>query len=246
MSANPDTPAGDAGSASGNEAEELQKALSESKERTERLEADLQQQKVANEQFTAKLKTLEEDQKKPDPPKEYSRTELSGLVEQGRISEAQQDQILEQQTERRITDKLTKEFTEREATQRQNAELTRQGDEYRKLVPDLAVQGSEAWSKAQQSYRELIAQGHADDLKTEVLAIRMAHGPIDRIQETTQKHLQTHEETGGVGDEAEPTKGVPRGVTKRLQSFYKKQIERGLYTGWDDPKLKKELSYAKT
>ncbi|KPK66955.1 hypothetical protein AMJ82_11570 [candidate division TA06 bacterium SM23_40] len=104
-------------------------------------------------------------------------------------------------------------------------------------------EGSRERARLAKEYDYLRNLGHAEGMATELAALRSCFGPVDRIKETTKPRAESHQETGTpAGEVGEPEKG-PK-ISPRLKAHYEKMIEKRHFTGWDDPKLKKELEYA--
>ena len=89
-------------------------------------------------------------------------------------------------------------------------------------------------------------------LAGELMACRNAFGSIGdaKVQE---RDRQSHQDAGGSGrgrSDAQPDDGpkIPKElkVNPEQQEHYRYSIDKGLYKGWDDPQLLKEMKYVKT
>ena len=72
--------------------------------------------------------------------------------------------------------------------------------------------------------------------------------PVFAIPARTADALDSHAEVrgGGGADEGEPTTtadGAPKDLAPHIKKEYQRLFDLGQYSGWNDPKVKKELTY---
>lgn len=219
-------------SSSPQEIEGLKKALSAERQRKNSLKSELAELKAKVDELSKK------------PAKEYTRAELSALVDDGRLSQGEADRIYDEQTERKIEERITKKVetnvSEKEIASRINAEI----DRYTDVYPDILVDGSENRKMVAEEYRRQLGLGKPDSAQTELDVLAAVFGPSTRLQKGREKERETHQETGS--DSGEDTGNretkAPK-LSPERKAYYTKMIDKGFYKGWDDPTLKSELEY---
>ncbi len=168
-------------------------------------------------------------------------------MDQGTLTQDQANEIADQQLEAKLKREFEQTLEEKLTVQRQVDTVATELNKYRDAYPDLMNAGSENRRRVTFEYEQLIAMGQPATPATEVLACRLAFGPANRLRETTRETKETHSETGGAATASEPKgDGAPKSLNAKLKAHYAKQIERGAYKGWDDPVLKKELTYVRS
>lgn len=187
-------------------------------------------------ELRGRVEGLDKPQEKPD----LTGAELRTAVDQGRITEQDADTIRENQIEKRVEAKVTRKVetdaASRDLGQRVDGELS----EYRKLVEGLTDDTSPARAKVQREFDHLISLGHAADVRTEAAACRAAFGDLATLRQAPEaRDRETHDETGGGAPPAAPKS--QQNLTPELKAHYSRQIDQGMYEGWDDPALEKEL-----
>lgn len=176
-------------------------------------------------------------------PKVYTRQELAGLVDDGKLEQGQADQIMENQLRAKVTqeakDAAVSAVAMQSRTERVNGEIA----QYRAAVPDVDVAGSAARQRVEQEFQYLVTLGDKADAATELKALRAVYGPVNKLQKS-EPSRETHQETGASepeGDDDTRTDGLPKGLTAAQRAYYKPLIGR-LYKDWDA--VKEELKYA--
>ncbi len=208
-----------------------------------RKDAELQREREERIRAEERVKATKE------PEKVYTRAELLAAVEAGTISQAQADEISLAQAEKKIRQEVSQDVAaqaaQRELIARTNAEMQR----YKTLVPDVIRDGTDARARVQAEYSYLISTGSPAGASTELAALRAAFGSVERLEKRLSKRSEheTHQESGGRprgdgGDKAGAKNGPPKGLPERYVGFYQRQIESGIYKGWDDPQVAKELA----
>ena len=183
---------------------------------------------------------------KPDP----TAAELQKLVDDEIITPAAAQATLAEQQRKvqdaRIDERVRVASEAQALTSKLNAEM----DEYMVLDPDIKDDGSETRARIEAEIVEQGKRGVARSLQSELLALRTVLGPLEKLR-TTQRTAAEREtdRTGasaGGGHGAEGANegaeaGPPDDLPNRFKTYYGKMIQDGLYTGWDDPKVVKQL-----
>jgi hypothetical protein len=198
---------------------------------------------------------LEERAKAPEtqaPPAAPAptREQLQEHVDNGTITQAQMDTELARQLREELKKELSTELRQEFTVKDQQRVVQDQFDAYVKVHPDVKVEGSDDLRRVRDEIQSLVKLGYPHDLRTEVMAMRMAFGPAERIEETTSQRLDTHRETGGAG--SAPATGAPTGAAweKGLNdgqiAAFRKQLDRNVYPSEDDAFFKKVVTRART
>ena len=179
--------------------------------------------------------------------KELNHAELRLAVDEGKITDAQADEIRDKQ----ITRSVTKEVGDTVKTSLdENARLMRVGEElagYTEAIPDLRDKGSDTFARVQKEFDHLVSLGqNPDNLATQAAAVRAAFGPLDDLKKIRagKGERETHTETGGRGGDEGDTKdtdGWPKTVSTAQRRYYDDLISKGVYA--DRKAALAELSY---
>ena len=192
----------------------------------------------------------QEQSKQEEPAREYTRAELTGFVDEGRISQVDADRILDDQQskriERTVRDVTTQTISEQTTAHRLSEDL----NEYKRLVPDVMVSGSEARARVEKEYAYLTSIGEPEGVMAELKSLRSVYGPLDglRAVSVTGKR-ETYNEVGGGGGVPRDSRGqfqgggLPDGIafTSREKAYYTGLLDKGMTT---TEKIKKEMSRA--
>lgn len=197
-----------------------------------KLKSQLQDEHDARVRLEEQVKQLQQGQNK-QTVKEYSRSELRKLVEDEQITQEQADDIYDRQLERKFEQRLDSRLNEHTKSMSSQAFIENQLQEYRNLIPNLMVKGSEERDKAASEYQYLISTGSKDSVATELAAVRSAFGPIEKLKAQGFRDVQHHQETGGAGSPREKPKGLQANLSARERNYYQKQIDNGMYKDWD-------------
>lgn len=187
--------------------------------------------------------------KKDEPaktePKVWSRTELDTAVAGGKITQAQADAILTSQTEKTVRETARAEARDEIHTATLSAKVDAEIDAYKDLVPDVMKSGSDARKAVEAEYQELISLGDPATKVTELKAMRTALGKLSALKAAAnaREEREHHEDGGSSGDDDVANPSVWKGIPARNRTFYQTQINKGIYKGVDDPKLKRELDH---
>lgn len=182
-----------------------------------------------------------------EQPKEHTRAELRQAVAGGDLTQEEADTLHDRQAEVRIDRTIKNAVTEAVTTQNRGTNIKTQRDRYIELTPDVTKEGTEIRAKVETEFNDLV-QNHGMDsnsAETELLAMKTALGPVEALRKITP-NIETHEETFGVGDDPNrggggETLGPPKNITRDLAGHYERLIAKGIYKGWDDPVIVKEL-----
>ncbi len=190
----------------------------------------------------------------PDEPRILTPDEIEDAVEKGKITRTEATQYQITQGEKRGEARATEAASSARATADLSAEVNGKIDQYLERHPALKAREGEDWTRLEAKVQELSKRGHANDARTELLALEMVFGELgDDIREITREHRDVHEETGGGGHRGRPARaaeGDPDGdwdksaappwFDSKLTFHYSAMIKDGHYTGWNDPLLVKE------
>ena len=166
--------------------------------------------------------------KRAETPKTWTRTELSTLVDNGDLSQAQADELYDRQRDAQVQ-KQIRETVDRGLTQQsREARVLAQIERYKELVPDVAGE-SETRERIAEEFRQLVDLGDdPKDYATELKALRAVLGPVEKLQ-AQRRPLPSHEETGGEGEGTTTTEGFPKDMPKKHREFYQKMLDDGFY-----------------
>ena len=181
------------------------------------------------------------------PPREFTRAELAASVEKGDLTQDQANNLWERQIIKRADDSARETanqvVTDRETARSIDADMLR----YKELIPAVMRDGTEEREKVAKEYRDLVARGSPKDRSTELAALRVVFGSIEKIekaQSRSKPDVQSDEQTGAGGDTGGGEVEKVKGLTARERAYYTDQIAKGRYKDWDA--VKEELTYAKT
>ena len=168
---------------------------------------------------------------KPD----YTRAQLTGLVDEGRLTQPQADTLMDEQIERKVTQSVTNQTSAVIDGKARDLHAQTDIDKYMDAIPDLMTDGSDARSAVSEeiAYQKQFTSGRVT-LETELMALRALHGPAGNLKKGRKPDPETHQGTGGDGDDDDTSKGAKDlGLTPRELAYANKQIGRGLYKDLD-------------
>ena len=181
---------------------------------------------------------------KTEPVREFTRAELQAQVDDGRMTPDESDRILDGQTERRIEEKVSHRIESAAQTKTHATAMQTEIGRYTSARPDIMVDGTEDRSLvAAELTRQIVELGRPDNVETELTALMAVFGPSNRLQTGREKERQTHQETGSDGG-GEGKKETSPKLPDRVKKHYEKMIGMGMYSGWDDERLKEEIDPA--
>lgn len=168
--------------------------------------------------------------------RDYTRPELQNMVDTGQITQETADGQLDKQTEARLSEKMEVRLAQFGQDTTLTNRVKAETDSYRKEIPDLAVDGSEARKKATAAYQRLVERGQPATPATELLAVEMAFGPIETLAKAKSGKHETHQETTASGqpDSAPKSDAPMKGLSKRAKDYYEDQIRKGRHKDWKE------------
>ena len=202
-------------------------------EREKRQSRDLQLAEV-----NGRLQGLSESgqpRKTEDEPK-ITRAQLRAKVEANEMTEAEAEQIWENQFERRLGQHIDTTVNNAIGEAQAVNTVSTQIDAYSEAVPEVMTEGSNARQRVQEEYNFLTSTGAPDGLPTQLQALRAAFGPINALKKIKGERPDTsHQDVGsgsGPGEENETGKradGTPKGLTARQRTYYTGRVGPGKY-----------------
>lgn len=207
------------------------------------LRTELQDLKTQLAEARGKVDGLTAGQTQQAEP-EYTRAELRRAVDEGRLSEDEADDIYDRQTRTRMSREIEQEISTRFAQTTTVKQAHDEVNKYLAAIPEVENPESAEFKKVKAEYDHLVSLGYdPHQPQTQAAALRAAFGdPAKRVK--GKRPLETFQDTGGSGGGETESKGV-EGLNNDQKAFYRKQIDAGRYSGWDDPNLKSEIEYAK-
>ena len=186
-------------------------------------------------------------------PKVYTRIELQKQVDEGNISEADRDDIIITQAKDEVRREVLAEVDKRLTTTQNASKMQTDMTAYKEAYPDVMKEGSDLRNRVKAEITALSAINGtpADDdalFRMELSALRSVLGPPSKMREKTREVRTTHQETGGSAPDTTSKADVdkaPKGLPERIKTFYQQKIDRGIYKGWNDPDVKKELEHVR-
>lgn len=216
------------------------------RERFNEVNATAQRERDRASRLEAELAALRTKPAEPARPP-VTRAELQTLVDEGKLSSEQMDAEVERQIESRVEARILSQVDQRTKAQRRADTVSSELQRYKEVIPALTQDGSEERGRVQKEFQYLVERlGEPADTATELKAVRAVFGPSERIREITRETREADPETlggGGAGGNG-ANNGVFTGLTQTQRTAYQAMIDRGLYTGPDDPNLKKEIQIA--
>lgn len=188
----------------------------------------------------------------PAAPTRVTQQQLAELVNAQKISYADALELWGEQIKRDAEEALDAKLNARLAAVKTEGRLESSAATLLRDNPDLGVTGSELWKSAVAEYNQLVAEGHEQGPKTQLLAARMAvkaaGAPVTPIIETTRERTVSTE-TSTPSPARKPTGPRKLSNKERIESiedrhvrhFLSARMAEGRYKGYDDPKLTKYL-----
>ena len=182
-------------------------------------------------------------------PETWSPEQLQALVDEGKITSAQMINQLRLQDRREIQQELSQRIDKEKATAAAEAQLNARIAPYVQAMPELARADSDRFKQFDTRRKALIAEGYADDLRTQLTALRLEFGDPSsaKIEETTTQRTARSAETT-TPPSRRTQDGKPRsgkdplsGFDDREREHYEKMVRSGQFKGWEDERLQKIL-----
>ena len=170
-----------------------------------------------------------------DEPK-ITRAHLRAKVEANEMTEAEAEQIWENQFERRLGHRIDTTVENAIGKAQTVNNVSVQIDAYSEVMPEVMTEGSSARTRVQEEYNFLTSTGAPDGLSTQLQALRAAFGPIGALKKIKGERPDTsHQDVGsGTGQEGGEEGGIradgtPKGLTARQRTYYTPRVGPGKY-----------------
>ena len=209
-------------------------------ERAASIEAELQREREERIRYEERLKAKEEAKVEAQP--QYTWEQLQAAVDQGTITFAKALEIRDQQ----LYTAWEKKQQAREEQITKLSSVSTEINEYKKLVPNALVPGTDERQKVEREYGFLVQRlgrptTKDQEISYELAAARAAFGDLDTLrtkQQLSTKPLpkETYMETsGGTKKPTESKKDFRSTLTQREVSHYERLMKSGRYPGgWAD------------
>lgn len=213
-----------------------------------RMEEAIENERAKTARLEAEVAKLQAAQAPAKVDKAYSRSELTALVVDGKLTQEQADELFARQIEAKARTEAVKAANEAVAQSARTNRVATDFAQYKKLAPEIMQNGSETRNRISEEYRYLVSVGHSESLETELAATRAVLGPLERLERARsgKNGAETHQEIGG-DDEVKDRNGKNKRPSDRLdprkREHYEGMIKKGYYKGWDE--VDKELGFAK-
>ena len=208
--------------------------------RATQVESELRQEREERIRLEERLKVQAEVQTKAQPKVNWE--QLEGEIEAGRLSRGQAMAYWEKQ----LRSELETEFTAKTESVSKLTSLGSEMAEYKSLVPNLTVHGTEERNKVEREYGYLVQrlgtpQTKEAQLSMEAAAARAAFGDLDTLK--TKKSLSAKpqpreaylETSSAQRKPTASTKDPKAGLTAREVAHYERMMKNGRYPGgWAD------------
>jgi len=190
----------------------------------------------------ARLREIQEQSKKPEP----SVREIAQAVENGQIENPDGIELIVNQTRKQILAEAKKEILA-EVDSRQSASAVKQDlAAYVERFPGLTETGSEADLAAGVALRNLAERFDLDASKesTKLLACEQAFGSLSALESAPLPRAGHSEVGGSQGTGGRGGSSIPKQLQAypKMKAQYDKMISKGLYSGYDDKTLLRELA----
>lgn len=178
--------------------------------------------------------------------KVFTRAELRGLVNEGKITEDAMDETLERQSKTEMLRLVDEKVAARVSTAQTATKIEDQIAAYVGVFPDINTAGSALRAKIEAEFQDLVANKSPNTLSTELAAIKIVCGKLN-AGTGRRPGPDAHEDvgSGGTGSERPDTTGPFKGLSTAQKKHYEKMIERGMYKSASDPRLLAEVKYAR-
>ncbi len=172
---------------------------------------------------------------KGEDEKELTSAELRQAVTEGKLSDAEADDIKDRQRERRADQQIKKTVEDTIAVRDVFNKVADEVGRYLVAVPDLEDRESPSYQRLRGEFSKLVALGYdAKDKRTELLAAKMAFGDIERLESVSgPEDRETHQDVGGSGsgqDKPDVKDGWPKDTNAGQKRYYEDLISKGMKT----------------
>lgn len=182
----------------------------------------------------------------------YTWAQLQQAVQENKITEevAQQiwaDQIVDRAV-KTATDTVTTTLSDTTSAARVEAEIAK----YREAIPQIMDPASEQRQRVTREFMRLTAElGYArDNLRTELVALQAAFGPIDQVVKAVKTRTEGHRDVSGDTDpgpadddkDQDPGNTPPSSMSAEERRYYEHAIRNKVYQNWGA--VREELKFA--
>jgi len=203
------------------------------------VEAEARQEREARIRLEERLAAQEAEKTKSQP--KYTWEQLQAAVDAQQITMGKALEIRDQQ----LLEGWRKEQQAHSETLRQVTSVATEMNEYKSLVPNVIVPGSEERTKVEREYAYLVDRlgrpaTKEQGLSMELTAVRSALGSLETLkakQAMTTKPLprESHKETSSAQKKADTTKDFKSTLSGREVQHYERLMRNGRYPGgWGD------------
>lgn len=193
--------------------------------------------------------TAEAAKPKPVEPKKFTRAQLTTMVENREITQAQADAQMDFQMREEIRTEATKAATEIVSESQRKSFVDTEIARYKTVAPEILDDASETRQRIKEEYNYLVATlGDPNSVETQLKAIRSVLGPVDKLERARSGRAshESHRETGGGGEapsrKREDGKLTYDDLTPREKAHYDRLINSGVYK--DKKAVNEELAFA--
>lgn len=159
---------------------------------------------------------------------------LRQKVDAGEITQEQMDAVWENQIVARATQQALATFQ----SQAQGKSVEQQIAQYKELVPAIVEPGTPDRTRITKEFQTLVANGSPNNLATELAALRVVYGDVNRLAQRIKGRPAGSEATqdggSGTGDGGSTGKlsKFQEGLTPKQREYYRQQIDKGTYKDW--------------
>lgn len=186
--------------------------------------------------------------KKPEKPRQYTRAEVTTMVDAGQITQEQADAQMDLQMREDARAEASRVANETVSAAQRKSYIETEINRYKAVEPSILDEASDTRARIVEEYKYLVEQlGDSNSLDTQLKAIRAVLGPVEKLERSrgAKPSHESHRETGGQGgggkksDDGKLTYEV---LSPREKDYYDKKIASGLYK--DIKAVNEELAYA--
>src|SRR3990167_543255 len=165
-----------------------------------RYKAELENERVDRIRYEERLKTLEEERKRPQPAEEriWTADEIEQAIDEGKITRAQGTSYLVQVGVKQAF----KEQREQEQTQKPLERAKAELGEYMGFEPWLRTGTDPRFNDVRHEFTRLRELGFADTEATELVAVRAVLGPLEKLREKREAARMTRQASPAAADTA--------------------------------------------
>lgn len=182
--------------------------------------------------------------KPADPPKRYTRAELRAAVEAQQITQDQADEQMDLQIREEAKAEARREAHSTVAAEQRKERVGTEMSRYKTVAPEILEDG-DTRAKIMEEYQYFRNLGDPKTIETELKAIRMVLGPVDRLERARSGRAshESHRETGdGAGHSERPAKKFADTLSPELRERYSGLIQKGIYKDWAEVEAERKFA----